>query len=259
MSRKRHSGPHHEEEHADETWLVPYSDVLTLLLALFIVLFASSQVDQKKFEQMAASFAGAFAGNTSFFENVRTVPQAAADQPQPPNSVQSLFSAMGNEKATNFQQETAQLLEAKRQLDKYIQDNDLSGSFGTALTDGGLMVRIKDSALFASGQADLLPASRAYGATIAAMLATLPQQVVISGHTDNMPINTYEFPTNWDLSAKRALNFMKFLLAQDGKLQPARFSAVGHGEYRPAASNATEEGRAQNRRVEVLIVRRYSP
>lgn len=258
MSRNKRGARHHEEEHADETWLVPYSDVLTLLLALFIVLFASSQVDQKKFEQMAAAFAGAFSG-ASFFENVRTVPQASADQPQPPDKVQSLFSAAGSEKSANFQQETAQLVEAKRKLDKYIEDNNLTGSFGTALTDGGLMVRIKDSALFPSGSAELLPASRAYGATIAAMLATLPQQVIISGHTDNMPINTAEFPTNWDLSSKRALNFMKFLLAQDGKLQPARFSAVGHGEYRPAAVNTTEEGRAQNRRVEVLIVRRYSP
>lgn len=258
MSRNKRGAPHHEEEHADETWLVPYSDVLTLLLALFIVLFASSQIDQKKFEQMAASFAGAFSGNVSFFENVRTVPQAANDQPQPPNSIQSILSAVGNEKAANFQQETAQLVEAKRKLDRFIEENNLTGAFGTALTDDGLMVRIKDSALFASGQANLLPASRGYGANIAAMLATLPQQVVISGHTDNMPINTAEFPTNWDLSSKRAVNFMKFLLAQDSKLQPARFSAVGHGEYRPAATNATEEGRAQNRRVEVLIVRKYS-
>ncbi|HWQ62378.1 MAG TPA: flagellar motor protein MotB [Negativicutes bacterium] len=259
MSRNKRGAPHHEEEHADETWLVPYSDILTLLLALFIVLFASSQVDQKKFEQMAQSFAGAFGGGASFFDNVRAVPQAAADQPQPPNNVQSLFSAMGNEKATNFQQETAQLLEAKRKLDKFIEENNLTGAFGTSLTDDGLMVRIKDSALFASGQADLLPASRAYAGTIATMLAALSQRVVISGHTDNMPINTYEFPTNWDLSSKRAVNFMKFLLAQDSKLQPARFSAVGHGEYRPAAANTTEEGRAQNRRVEVLIVRKYSP
>lgn len=258
MSRNKRSAPHHEEEHADETWLVPYSDVLTLLLALFIVLFASSQIDQKKFEQMAGALAGAFSGQ-SFFENVRTVPQASADQPQPPDRMQSVFSAMGNDKGANFQHETAQLVEAKRQLDRYIEENNLTGSFGTALTDGGLLVRIKDSALFPSGSAELLPTSRAYGATIAAMLATLPQQVIISGHTDNVPINTAEFPTNWDLSAKRALNFMKFLLAQDSKLQPARFSAVGHGEYRPAAANATEEGRAQNRRVEVLVVRKYSP
>lgn len=257
MRRQRHSSEEHEE-HADETWLVPYSDILTLLLALFIVLFASSQIDQKKFEQMAQSFNSAFQGGQSIFENMRSVPQSADSMPQSMDKVSSSFSAMGNERATNFQQETAQLLEAKRKLDKYIEENNLTGGLGTMLTDDGLLVRIKESALFDSGRAELVSNSREYAAAIAAMLTVLPQKVVISGHTDNIPINTAEFPTNWDLSSKRALNFMKYLLAQEPKLQPARFSAIGHGEYRPAAANATPEGRAQNRRVEVLIVRSHS-
>jgi len=256
MRRQRHSSEEHEE-HADETWLVPYSDILTLLLALFIVLFASAQIDQKKIEQMAQSFNSAFQGGPSIFENMRTVPQPTDSIPPTMDKVSSVFSTMGNERATNFQQETAQLLEAKRKLDKYIEENNLTGGFGTMLTDDGLLVRIKDSALFESGRAELVPASREYAAAIAAMLAVLPQKVVISGHTDNVPINTAEFPTNWDLSSKRALNFMKHLLAHEPKLQPARFSAIGHGEYRPAAANTTPEGRAQNRRVEVLIVRSH--
>lgn len=258
MSRKKHSSEHHEE-HIDESWLIPYADILTLLLALFIVLYASAQVDQKKFEQLAQSFSNAFRGNTSVFENNRTVPQVDVGQPRSTDKIPSVVSVLGNDRAAGFQQETVQLVEAKRLLDKYIEDNSLTGSIGTSLTDDGLLVRIKDSALFASGQADLLPASRTYAQTIAAMLATLPQQVVISGHTDNVPINTAEFPTNWDLSSKRALNFMKFLLAQDSKLRPERFSAIGHGEYRPAAANDTAAGRAENRRVEVLIVRKHSP
>lgn len=257
MRRRRHSSEEHEE-HVDETWLVPYSDILTLLLALFIVLFASSQVDQKKFEQMAQAFNSAFQGNPSIFESVRTVPQPTESQPQTLDKVPSVLSTIGNERASNFQQETAQLLEAKRKIDKYIEDNNLTGGFGTMLTDDGLLVRIKDSALFESGRADMVPAAREYATAIAKMLAALPQKVVISGHTDNVPINTAEFPTNWDLSSKRALNFMKYLLAQEPKLQPARFSAIGHGEYRPAAANTTPEGRAQNRRVEVLIVRAHS-
>lgn len=257
MRRQRHSN-HEHEEHIDETWLVPYSDILTLLLALFIVLFASTQIDQKKFEQMAQSFNSAFQGNPSIFESVRTVPQPMESQPQTIDKVPSVFSTIGNERAGNFQQETAQLLDAKRKLDKYIEDNNLTGGFGTMLTDDGLLVRIKDSALFESGRADLVPTSREYANAIAKMLAVLPQKVVISGHTDNIPINTAEFPTNWDLSSKRALNFMKYLLAQEPKLQPARFSAIGHGEYRPTAANTTTEGRAQNRRVEVLIVRTHS-
>jgi chemotaxis protein MotB len=258
MSRRRHDSHPPHEEHADETWLVPYSDVLTLLLALFIVLFASAQVDQKKLEQLAESFSNAFRGNTSVFESTRTVPQPTEGAPRTADPSPSFVSALANERASGFQKETAQLLEAKRLLDKYIDENSLKDTLGTALVEEGLLVRIKDSALFNSGSAELLPTSRALGGTLANMLAALPQQVVVSGHTDNVPINTYEFPTNWDLSAKRAVNFTKYLLAANPALRPDRFSANGNGEYRPAAPNTTPEGRAQNRRVEILIVRKHS-
>ncbi|MBC8014322.1 MAG: OmpA family protein, partial [Sporomusaceae bacterium] len=118
------------------------------------------------------------------------------------------------------------------------------------------MIRIKDSALFTSGSAELRPDSQRFGAEIATMLSSLSQQIVISGHTDNEPINTREFPSNWELSSKRSINFMKFLLSQ-GKLRPERFSAVGYGEYRPMVPNDTIEGHSKNRRVEVLIIRNY--
>jgi chemotaxis protein MotB len=255
MSRNRHESHEPHEEHADETWLVPYSDILTLLLALFIVLFASSQIDQKKLEQVADSFSSAFRGNTSIFESTRTTPQTTEGVPRTIEPMSSFMSATSN--STGFQRETAQLVEAKRALEKYIEENGLSNSLGIALTDDGLLIRIKDSALFNSGSAELLPSSRDFAGKVAAMLAALPQKVVVSGHTDNVPINTAEFPTNWDLSSKRAVNFMKFLMAANNSLKPERFSAVGNGEYRPIAANTTAEGRAQNRRVEVLIARSH--
>jgi chemotaxis protein MotB len=240
----------------DESWLIPYADILTLLLALFIVLYASAQLDQKKFEQIAQAFGNAFSGNTSIFENTRTPPQIVDGLPQQPDQIRSVISTVSQEQL--FQQETAQLVTAKRMMDAYINDNNLNSGLETSLTEGGLLIRIKETALFPSGSADLLPNSQVLAREIAKLLATLPQSVVISGHTDNVPINTREFPTNWDLSSKRALNFMKFLLAQDGNLKPERFSSIGYGEYRPMAANADEEGRAKNRRVEVLIVRAYS-
>lgn len=92
---------------------------------------------------------------------------------------------------------------------------------------------------------------------VAAILNSVNQKVVISGHTDNVPIDNFEYQSNWDLSTRRALNFMKYLLATSPDLDPSRFSVVGCGEYSPAASNDTEEGKAQNRRVEVLISRTY--
>ncbi|MEG6586815.1 flagellar motor protein MotB [Dendrosporobacter sp. 1207_IL3150] len=247
MARKKHHAKHHEE-HIDETWLIPYADLLTLLLALFIVLFASAQVDQKKFDQIADAFSAAFsAGSPALLDSTRTRPQVTEGPPQ---------EAKSNDKQVAYLQENAQLMEVKKIIDQYIQEGNLSGDLQTALTEDGLLIRIKDSALFSSGSAELLPESRRLGSVIAKMIVPLQQKIVISGHTDNVPINTREFPSNWDLSSKRALNFMKFILAQE-KLQPERFSAIGHGEYRPVGSNDSTEERAKNRRVEVLISRTF--
>jgi chemotaxis protein MotB len=100
-----------------------------------------------------------------------------------------------------------------------------------------------------------VPGVQRIGPAIAALIAPIPQRILISGHTDDVPISNAQFPSNWELSTARALNFMKFILAQDARMNPARFSAVGCSQYRPIADNVTEEGRTQNRRVEVLIER----
>lgn len=248
MSRKKKHAEHHEE-HTDESWLVPYADILTLLLALFIVLFASADANKTKFTQMAQSLSAAFSGSPSVFDNNTAIsPEVNSDKPDQTKDDPSKEQA--------HLKETVQLLEVKKEIDKYINKNNLVGDLNTALTEDGLMIRIKDSALFPSGSANLRPESERLGAEIAKMLATLPQQVVVSGHTDNIPINTREFPSNWELSSKRAINFMKALLLQ-GNLKPERFSAIGYGEYRSMAANDSEDGRAKNRRVEVLIMRNY--
>ena len=256
MSRKKKE---HHEEHADETWLIPYADLLTLLLALFIVLFASAQLDQKKFDQIAASFNVAFNGSPALLESPKP-PQPESSQANPAvPQIPAVMTAMNgiNEKA--YMQETAQLIELKKMLDKYIVDNGLSGDLSTTLTDDGLMIRIQDTALFPSGSAELRAESRRFGSQIAKLLSPLTQKVTVSGHTDTVPINTREFPSNWELSSRRAVNFMKFLMAQETGLRPERFSATGYGEYRPMAGNDTAEGRASNRRVEVFIQRNYRP
>lgn len=249
MAKKKHE--QHHEEHMDETWLIPYADLLTLLLAVFIVLFASSQIDQKKFEQIAQSMSAAFgSGSPAILDSLKVDP--SSQQAQSGEDDQAAKSA----KEQAYMQESAQLTQVKKLLDQYIQDNGLTSELQTVITDEGLVLRIKDNALFLSGSAELVPESRRMGAEIAKMLMPLSQKIVVSGHTDNIPIHTGEFPSNWDLSAKRAVNFVKFLLAQE-KLSPARFSAIGYGEFRPLATNDTEEGRVKNRRVEVLIVRNY--
>jgi len=258
MSRKKHHEEHHEE-HIDEGWLIPYADLLTLLLALFIVLFASAQVDQKKFEALAQSFNNAFgSGSPSVLDSSKTSTTMMRDQPTPQSKVEQIKTGVeggGDAKEQAYMRETVQLMEIKRALDNFIQENNAQADLQTVLTEEGLMIRIKDTALFPSGSAELVSGAQRFAAVIARMVGPLQQQIMVSGHTDNVPINTTEFPSNWDLSAKRSVNFTKLVLRQDSNLNPERFSAVGYAEYRPVMTNQTADGRSKNRRVEVLIAR----
>lgn len=236
-----------EQHMTDETWLIPYADLLTLLLALFVILFASSQVDTKKYENIMRSLNYAFTGGVGFFETSSVPPIMEPDA----------ASGLGNRKDAEIAAEhirrEAELRQLKEQLDSYIQNHQLSTQLQTGLVSGKLTITIRDNALFASGSANLTAEARQLALAISGMLHQYPDyEVEVSGHTDNVPIHTSEFETNWELSAKRAINFMKVLIAND-PIGPERFRAIGYGEYRPIASNDTAEGRAQNRRVEVQI------
>jgi len=255
MARKRKE---HHEEHADETWLIPYSDLLTLLLALFIVLFASAQIDQKKFDQIKSSFNSAFSGSPALLEKPQQSQFETQQTPMPPApQFPNVMTGSSGIKEKAYMEETAQLMEIKKMMDQYIADNGLGGDLSTVLIDDGMMIRIKDNALFPSGSAELRPEARRLGIQLAKLLIPLTQKITVSGHTDNVPINTWEFPSNWELSSRRAVNCMRFILAQEARLRPDCFNASGFGEYQPISSNDTAEGRAINRRVEVFIHRSY--
>ena len=250
---KRHA---QHEEHMDESWLIPYADLLTLLLALFIVLFASSEMDAKKFDQMVRSFNIALNGGLSVLDQPSPVPL------DPNLAQQSLHKGANEAEKTEeekrleeaIRKETEELKQLQSQLEAYIMTNQLGDKLQTQLTDEGLLITILDNALFDSGKADLKPEARKLATEMAAMLVPHPKKVTVTGHTDNVPINRPEFPSNWDLSVKRSVNFLKVLL-ENPNLDPTKFSATGMGEYHPVAPNTTPEGRARNRRVEVAIMR----
>ena len=244
---KKKRGKKHEEE-ASEAWLLPYSDLMTLLLALFICLFAISQTDQTKLQQMAQAFTAAFnMGGPSFF-----------NQAGPNASMQREIMSTEDQGNAAYIEENRTLEQLQQQLEDYIEQNNLQDQLSTQLEEEGLMIRIKERALFPSGSADLVPESQRIGPIVAGLLAAVPERVLISGHTDTDPINTAQFPSNWELSSVRAMTFMKYLLSINPDLNPARFSAIGYGEYRPIAPNDTAENKQQNRRVEILIARSLS-
>ena len=243
MARKKRPAPHEEE--ASEAWLLPYSDLMTLLLALFICLFAISQTDETKLTQMAQAFSSAFnMGGPSFFQGAGPAMNSSRDLTSADDGGMEAYLA-----------ENSQMEAVKRQMDAYIEQNNLQDEISTQMTEDGLMIRIEEKALFPSGSAELTAGVQKIGPVIAALVAPIPQRILVTGHTDNVPIHSAGYPSNWELSPARAINFMKYIIAQDGRMNPARFSAMGRSEYKPIADNSTPEGRAQNRRVEVLIER----
>ncbi|RUT28066.1 flagellar motor protein MotB [Paenibacillus zeisoli] len=258
MSKKTRHEPH--EEHADESWLIPYADLLTLLLALFIVLYGMSSTDAKKFEEMSKAFSVALNGGVgvmdkSSVEGTDTnTPQDSSSQLQQ-QSGQSM--SMAKKRSELMRQEQEDLEKLKKQMDNYIKVNGLSSQLDTKLNQSQLTITISDKALFASGDDTVKPESRKLAKAISVLLEGFPDyEVIVSGHTDNVPISNQQFDSNWDLSAGRALNFMKILLL-NSKLDPRKFVSTGYGEYHPVASNSTDEGRSKNRRVEVSILRKY--
>jgi chemotaxis protein MotB len=226
MSRKKE----HHEEHADESWLLPYSDLLTLLLALFIVMFAMSQVDKEKFEQTSQQFNVIFSG-TSFPATSTTV--------------------------NNITIEEDKMIEIKESIEEEIRDNEYSDKVKVLLNNEGLEISIQDVVLFNSGDAEVLEGISPLLLQISRTLNGLNNNIKVVGHTDNIPIHNEKFRSNWDLSAMRAVNVMGFLIDQGG-LDPKRFSFQGYGQYSPKFDNSTAEGRGKNRRVEIFLIRKFT-
>lgn len=268
MSRKHRHEEH--EEHVDESWLIPYADLLTLLLALFIVLYSMNSVDVKKFEEMSKAFSVALSTGSGVLTESNIVQTGDADGKKQDESggivdtkdqqKEEKKDQTAEEKARQalIEQEKKDLEDLKKKIDAYIKKNGLTSDLETKLNLSQLMITISDNALFAPAQANVKPESKELAVAIGKMLQQYPNyEVIVSGHTDTTPISTVFFKSNWDLSSMRAIRFMDILL-ENKQLKPERFSAIGYGEYRPVAENKTAAGRAKNRRVEVSIIHTYS-
>lgn len=218
------------EEPSAPAWMTTFSDMATLLLTFFVMIVAMSEVEVKKFKE-ALSF---FQGRTGLMQSEMVIP------------------SIKNQVVTQQQlsQEQARKYE---ELLKYLEENNLAGKVQVNLTDRGLHLIITDSVMFRSGEAELIEPSRTILRILAGMIDSRIQSVVVEGHTDNVPISTTRYPSNWELSAARAAAVVRFLLEQTRALSPERYLAVGYGEFHPRAPNDTPEGRARNRRVEILF------
>ena len=257
MKKKRRHEDH--EEHIDESWLIPYADLLTLLLALFIVLYSMNSVDVKKFEEMSRAFSIALNQGSGVLDMPSVVEKGPNTEKVPiskdkdhPNKNQN-----NNSLEDIMKQEQAEFQNLKKQIDEYIDNNGLTSDLETKLNLSQLLITISDNALFAPAQATVKPEAKDLAIAISKMLEQYPNyEIIVSGHTDDTPINNAYFKSNWDLSSMRAIRFMDVML-ENKNIGPERFSAIGYGEYRPIAPNDSVNNKAKNRRVEVAIIHTY--
>ncbi len=216
-----------------ERWLVSYADFITLLFAFFTTMYAISTVDAQKMSKMVASMQVALKGD--LHPQPAPVPLPLTGMPQP--------VAPRLDNLVVLQQQLAARLQRQIQL----------GQVALGVDARGLVVSIREAGSFASGSAELSDGARTLLAQIASPLSELTHQVRIEGHTDDTPIRTPRFRSNWELSTARATQVIAYLQNDQG-LSATRLSAAGYGEFHPRVANATPAARAQNRRIDLVIL-----
>lgn len=248
----------HEEHVNHEAWVIPYADMLTLLMALFLMLFAISSVDLQKFEKLAAGAASALGGGgkSQVFDGGPAILEGAGPAPvEGPTREELAEQALLREEA----RERA-IAEEKRTL--VAIEDQLRSALPAELRDsvvirreprGIVMSIVADQVLFAPGGAGLEPAGWEILRQVVVSIRGLPNQITVEGHTDNVPINTPQFRSNWELSTARATEVLRVLVDELG-VPAGRVAAAGYGEQRPVATNDSVEGRARNRRVELAVL-----
>jgi chemotaxis protein MotB len=271
---RRRGGAQHEE--GNERWLLTYADMITLLMALFMVLFSISSVNISKYQTLQESLRAAFSGNILPGGRAIAKPGASSSSSRAPSSldVQAIVpvtamtasgtqagrtqgSASAAATAQASRSESAVFAHVKQQLDAYAAAHGFAKSVQTSIERRGLVIRVlTDELLFPSGQATLEGRSHALLAEIAGLLnIDSVHPINVEGNTDNVPIQGAAFPSNWELSTARASTVVRYLVEHG--VGAHRLTATGYADQHPLASDATPAGRARNRRVEIVMQRIY--
>ena len=238
-----------------ERWLVSYADFITLMFAFFVVMYATSKADVKKQLQMAQSIDAAFR-TLGLFQQSPTKNGAAGlahnqEAPVPPINVVMVDELMAPPAVKVDLEKLQERLSGM--LSNQIADHVVSMRIGR----DGLVISLREAGFYDSGSAEVHPSSLPILNKIAIALATTPYDIRIEGHTDNVPIHTQQFDSNWELSTTRATRLTRIFVANN--FAPYRMQASGYAEFHPIASNDTAEGRSQNRRIDIIVLPRTSP
>ncbi|GMV43209.1 MAG: flagellar motor protein MotB [Myxococcales bacterium] len=269
MARKKK----HEEHVNQERWLVSYADFITLLFAFFTVLYATSQTDVQKLKDVMMAMREAF--HVDIFRTSApqlgtpprpSPPSTSSMTPMPtfpgvrpsPGEATPVMDSGPSETWSRRNGEGAgasmeELKSIAAELQKYVQEAGLEDRVRVTMTLRGLVITLAEAGFFESGDATLRQAAYPILEAIARVLSHYRRPLRVEGHTDDRPISTSRFPSNWELSSARAAHIVR-LLVDDFAYPPERLSASGYANYHPMAGNDTEEGRKRNRRVDVVVL-----
>jgi chemotaxis protein MotB len=227
---------HHEENENAERWLLTYADLITLLLAFFIMMYVFSKKDAQKYDEVASHLKTIFSGGTGLAGKGSVTATSPIDMP-------SKGASSG---------------EIKRQLESELMDSNRNKSGGENISvlsdERGVVIRVLDKAFFDEGKAELKDGAKGALDKIVPIIKGVDNHVRIEGHTDNVPINTNEFKSNWELSVRRATEVVRYFVEKRG-LPPERISATGYAEYRPIVQNNSPKNKSLNRRIEIIVVK----
>jgi chemotaxis protein MotB len=209
-----------------DRYLITYADLITLLLGLFILLYTASNLDAQKYEKMVNAIGNVFGGE---HQTIKVIPDSEIPIAPP----------LGN---------------LKSDINSLIEKNNYTSSIKLEENSRGVTIHILEDIVFPSGSSELKKSSKIVLQQLSAIIKKLPNDIRIEGHTDNVPISTSQFPSNWHLSVARALSTAYYLMTEQG-LDPEKLSIVGYSEYKPLDSNENLSGRATNRRVDIIIIK----
>ncbi|HRP98176.1 MAG TPA: flagellar motor protein MotD [Rhodocyclaceae bacterium] len=248
MSRRRR---HHDEHENHERWLVSYADFITLLFAFFVVMYSLSSINEGKYRVLSDSLVSAFRNVTINDSGQQMIvsPMAAPAARMVPTPI--VRPPADDAAEARRSEQVRQMHDMAANIRRVLEPLTRSGQ--VTVTEGahGISVEINASVLFAAGEALLGPSAEAPLRAVARVLADADFPVRIEGHTDDVPINTFRFPSNWELSSARASSVVRLFV--EAGVAAGRLTAAGYADQRPLADNATEAGRARNRRVTILI------
>lgn len=246
MNRRRQT----REEKGAPKWMVTFSDMMTLILVFFILLFSMSVVDAQKFRAIAESFQDRAVFD--FYPSVVPFENPAEDRDVKDDPFDSQVDPFDSYMEMDDEEINQQLDELLQEVAEYLEVNDLTEQISASRDDRGVVLVLQEQALFESGRAEIIDEAEPFLGKVGTLLSTIPNIVKVEGHTDNRPISTSQFPSNWELSGARASSVIRFLIS-DQDVEARRFLAVGYGDTRPVAPNTTADNLQQNRRVVLVI------